>query len=78
MILDGLVVLALNLWDNHLKQQKKNSVVQQNEADKKAFRATKSSSRQQRKQADKKQKHASNGPMSFAPKQHINQPKKST
>lgn len=79
MVLDGLVVLGLNLWDNHLKAQKEKATHEEDvehETDKKASRATKSISRQQRKAEDLKLKHAAKGPISFAPKQNINQPKK--
>ncbi|GKY98432.1 hypothetical protein MPSEU_000800700 [Mayamaea pseudoterrestris] len=81
MLLDGLVVLGLNLWDNHLKAKKLKAAQTDDvdhEIDKKASRANKSISRQQRKAEDTKHKHNMKGkPVSFAPKQHINQPKKS-
>ena len=79
MVLDGLVVLGLNLWDNHLKAQKQKAVQEEavgHETDKKANRANKTGSRLQRKVDEKKLKHTEKGPVSFTPKQHINQPKK--
>ena len=79
MVLDGLVVLGLNLWDKQLKAQKQKAVQEEaieHETDKKATRANKTGSRLQRKVEEKKLKQTEKGPVSFAPKQHINQPKK--
>jgi hypothetical protein len=79
MLLDTLVVLGLNLWENRLKAEKAKVAHEEtveHETDKKASRATRASTRKQRKADDKKQKHDTKGQVSFTPNHTINQPKK--
>jgi cell division protein ZapA (FtsZ GTPase activity inhibitor) len=79
VLFDLLVILGLNLWDNHLKAKKKlqaHEEAMDHEIIKKDSRANKTETRNQRRADDKKQKHEAKGQVSFTPKQHINQPKK--
>lgn len=78
MILDACVVFGLDFWQKRMKKAKElaqHDVEVKHETTKKASRAQKAASRQQRKAEEKKHTNDS-GPASFVPKQHIQQPDK--
>jgi len=81
LLLDAAVLFGINVWEKRLKQQKDESAKEveiHHETVKKADRALKAASRQQRR-AEEKKLHANGtgGQASFVPKQNIQQPDKS-
>lgn len=78
MLLDAAVVFGLSVWEKKLKQEKELAEKEaelQHETTKKATRALKAATRQQRKAEEKKHVNGG-GQASFTPKQHIQQPDK--
>jgi hypothetical protein len=78
MLLDGLVVWGLHIWEKRAKLQKELALHEESnehEILKKTTRADKAANRNQRKAMDKKT-HNKSGQTSFAPKANIIQPDK--
>jgi hypothetical protein len=78
MLLDAAVVFGLSVWEKKLKQERdlaEREADIQHETTKKASRAQKAASRQQRKVEEKKNLNGGSQ-ASFVPKQHIQQPDK--
>lgn len=80
MLLDAAVLFGINVWEKRLKQKRDEATKEveiHHETVKKADRALKVASRQQRRAEDKKlHGNGTGGQTSFAPKQHIQQPDK--
>ena len=81
MLIDGLVVYLLTVWERRLKEDKAKIVEKENmakEEDKKDKRATKAATRQQRKAEQMKTKHQNQSNRNSSnPKHQIMQPDKS-
>jgi uncharacterized damage-inducible protein DinB len=79
MIIDALVVYGLHRWEKNLKKEKAELAekdAKQHETEKKATRAEKAAQRSQTKESRKREKHAPNNNVAFAPKMNIIQPDK--
>lgn len=82
MLIDGLVIFGLNIWEKRLKAEKErleqeaaNAADTKHEADKKADRAKKAAQREQRKVEEKKIQNIK-GQTAFNMKNPIQQPDK--